>query len=184
MWACAVSIVGLALEVYGLAHYAAPMTGVLMAIVLLAMRRVRLWEWRGRPAGVFLSRTIPLACVLMLALRASAVPLNNNTGPAWPPTWYNSASSDKLPRNEFERRIDKFPGKSLVLVSYTSDGNPDTPREWVFNAADIDSAKIVWAWDMGDAKNQELIDYFKDRYVLKIVGTRIPPPKTVSGADR
>ncbi len=63
-----------------------------------------------------------------------------------------------------------------MLVSYKSDGNPDTPREWVYNAADIDSAKIVWAWDMGAAKNQELIDYFKDRQVWRIEATRIPSP--------
>lgn len=176
VWASAVSIAGLALEVYGLAHYAAPMTCVLMAILLLAMRRMRRWEWNGRPAGVFLSRAVPLTCLLMLVLRAAATPLHIDTGPAWPPTWYNSDSSDKLPRNEFERRIDKLPGKSLVLVSYKSDGNPDTPREWVYNAADIDSAKIVWAWDMGAAKNQELIDYFNDRRVLKIEGARVPSP--------
>ena len=176
VWTSAVSIAGLALETYGLAHYAAPMTCVLMAIVLLAMRHMRRWKWRGKPAGVFLSRAIPLACVLMLALRAAAPPLHIDTGPAWPPTWYNGNSSDKLPRNEFERRMDKFPGKSLVLVSYKSDGNPDTPREWVYNGADIDSARIVWAWDMGAAKNQELIDYFKDRQVWRIEATRIPSP--------
>jgi hypothetical protein len=179
VWASAVSIAGLALEVYGLAHYAAPMTCVLMAIVLLAMRRMRRWEWHGRPAGVFLSRAIPLTCVLMLALRTAAAPLHIDAGPAWPPTWYNGDSSDKLPRNEFERRIDKFPGKSLVIVNYKSDGNPDTPREWVYNAADVNSAKIVWAWDMGAAQNQELIDYFNDRQVWKIEAARIPSPQVV-----
>jgi hypothetical protein len=181
VWASAVSIAGLALEVYGLPHYAAPMTCVLMALVLLAMRRMRRWEWRGRPAGVFLSRAIPLTCLLMLVLRAAAAPLHIDTGPAWPPTWYNSHSSEKMPRNEFERRIDNFPGKSLVLVSYKSDGKPDIPHEWVYNAADIDSAKIVWAWDMGAAKNQELIDYFKDRQVWRIQATRISSPQAAQG---
>jgi hypothetical protein len=35
----------------------------------------------------------------------------------------------------------------------------------VYNPADIDTAKVVWAMDMGAARNQELIDYYKDRQV-------------------
>ena len=38
-------------------------------------------------------------------------------------------------------------------------------EEWVYNGADIDGSKVVWARDMGAAKNQELIDYYKDRRV-------------------
>ena len=38
-------------------------------------------------------------------------------------------------------------------------------EEWVYNDADIDGAKVVWARDMGTAKNQELLDYYKDRRV-------------------
>jgi len=37
--------------------------------------------------------------------------------------------------------------------------------EWVYNRADIDNAKIVWARDMGPTDNAELIRYFKDRSV-------------------
>ena len=35
-------------------------------------------------------------------------------------------------------------------------------EEWVYNEADIDSAKVVWARDMSPAENDELIHYFKD----------------------
>ena len=31
---------------------------------------------------------------------------------------------------------------------------------------DIDQSKVVWAWDMGEAPNLALINYFKDRQVL------------------
>jgi len=37
--------------------------------------------------------------------------------------------------------------------------------EWVYNEADIDTAKVVWARDMDKAQNHELVDYFKDRHV-------------------
>jgi hypothetical protein len=40
----------------------------------------------------------------------------------------------------------------------------------VWNAADIDGSKVVWARDMGEAANQELLDYFKDRRVWRLNG--------------
>ena len=35
----------------------------------------------------------------------------------------------------------------------------------VFNAADIDNSKVIWARDMSEAENLELIRYYKDRTV-------------------
>jgi len=47
----------------------------------------------------------------------------------------------------YSKRTDAFPGQDVVLVKYTPDFDPD--REWVYNGADIDGQKIVWARDMG-----------------------------------
>ncbi len=52
------------------------------------------------------------------------------------------------------------PWKSLVIVKYDADHNPN--REWVYNRADLPNAKVILARDMGD-KNQELLDYYRDR---------------------
>ena len=38
-------------------------------------------------------------------------------------------------------------------------------REWVYNEADIDQAKIVWAREMDDAQNRKLLEHFSDRTV-------------------
>jgi hypothetical protein len=54
-----------------------------------------------------------------------------------------------------------MPGKDVVLVKYAADFDLD--REWVFNGANIDEQKIVWARDMGAEKNQELLDYYPGR---------------------
>ena len=39
----------------------------------------------------------------------------------------------------------------------------DIHREWVRNAADIDGAPVVWAHDLGEARNAKLLEYFRDR---------------------
>jgi hypothetical protein len=48
-------------------------------------------------------------------------------------------------------------------------------RDWVYNEPDIDHAAIVWARDMGNTDNQELLNYFKDRRVWRINGDSSPP---------
>jgi hypothetical protein len=47
-------------------------------------------------------------------------------------------------------------------------------HEWVYNEADIDQAKVVWARDMGPSQNKELIDYFRDRHVWLVEADDTP----------
>ena len=54
-------------------------------------------------------------------------------------------------------------GRHVVIVRYRP--GQDLHYDWVFNRANIDDQKIVWARDMDAPHNQELIDYFKDRKV-------------------
>ena len=49
----------------------------------------------------------------------------------------------------------------MILVRYRPTHN--IFAEWVYNGADIDGAAVVWALDMGMEKNQELLDYYRDR---------------------
>ena len=36
-------------------------------------------------------------------------------------------------------------------------------EEWVHNLADIDGSRVVWARDLGPAKNEKLQRYYPDR---------------------
>jgi hypothetical protein len=60
-----------------------------------------------------------------------------------------------------------------VLVRYGS--NHDPLLEWVYNGADIDRQKVVWARDMGEAQNAELLRYFSGRRVWSLDADDLPP---------
>ena len=77
-------------------------------------------------------------------------------------TWY-STDFHNLDRARVLAQLRAEPGRHLAIVRYQPDH--EILEEWVYNEADIDGSKVVWARDMGAAKNQELIDYYKDRQV-------------------
>ncbi len=153
-------LAGLAMEVFFFVHYAAPLTCVLMMLELLAMRRLRRWHWRGQPSGCFVTRSLPVAISCLLLMRALATPLHLSIGPVWPPTGY-SAQMVKTDRERISAELESLAGNELVFVRFSA--NSKSAYEWVYNRADIDTAKIVWAHDMGVGKNLELIKYFKGR---------------------
>ena len=69
--AASIALVGIAVEVQFFPHYAAPMTILILALLLLAMRNLRLWQFGKRPVRPFHARAIPVA----LAVRFCCVPL-------------------------------------------------------------------------------------------------------------
>jgi hypothetical protein len=151
---------GLLVEVFFLPHYAAPMTSLILAIVLMSMRRVRAWHWKERPAGLFLARAIPVLCVFMVLLRAAAMPLHFPLTPDWPATWYNLAPVQTA-RARIVNELRAAAGQHLVFVRYRSPLRYE--YDWVYNDADIDRSKIVWARDMDPARNAELMQYYPRR---------------------
>ncbi len=76
-------------------------------------------------------------------------------------------------RIEVNHQLAAIPGKLLVFVRYW----PQHPfqEEWVYNGADIDSQRIVWARDLGDTENLKLEAYYKDRKVLLLEPDARPP---------
>ena len=77
---------------------------------------------------------------------------------------------DGLNHRNPERRImvahqlSAMPGKLLVFVRYSP--QHIFQDEWVWNDADIDAARIVWARDLGPSENEKLRTYYPDRTAL------------------
>ena len=56
------------------AHYAAPLTATIFALLVQAMRHLRRWKIKGRPVGIFLTRLVVLLVLARVAVlyRAAA----------------------------------------------------------------------------------------------------------------
>ncbi|MGA9055913.1 MAG: hypothetical protein WB763_05315 [Terriglobia bacterium] len=169
---CGATYVGLALPIYFVPHYAAPMTAAIYALVLQSMRYLRLWSWRGKAVGLGLVRAIPAICVLLFLLRAAAPQLHIPTPVEWSHTW-DSENFQNLDRARALAQLEGLAGDQLVIVRYNQYHNSD--NEWVYNMADIDKAKVVWARDMDDSENAELIRYFPHRRVWLAEPDLAPP---------
>jgi hypothetical protein len=152
-------------------HYAAPGTCVLYYFLLAAMQKVRRWRpWR-RPVGPALTRAVPILALLMFALRIVMPPasIDNHVQLA---TWYSPVVFNTY-RAKIVADLDKEEGLHLVIVQYAADHAPQ--NEWVYNKADIDHSKTVWARDLGEQQNAELIRYFHHRKVWYVQPDKLPP---------
>ncbi len=87
-------------------------------------------------------------------------------------TWFHSPRGFQE-RAEVLRNLEAKPGQQLVIVRYGDGHDPD--REWVYNAADIDRSKVVWAREMDPARNRQLLDYFRGRQAWLLEADAVPP---------
>jgi hypothetical protein len=159
-----VMIAGMSLALWVLyPHYHAPACCVIYACLILSMRRLRHGTVRGRPFGLFLTRMIPSICVVMVVVRMLVAPLGIDLINI-PLNWANSDLGN-FDRGRMLNDLRHRDTKSLVIVRYRNGHNPED--EWVYNAADIDTAKVIWARDM-EGGNQPLLDYFRDRQIYLV----------------
>jgi hypothetical protein len=163
--AAGVFVLGLAVQTWTAPHYFAPATCIVYMVLLQCMRHLRFWRPHGKPFGAALVRAVPLICCAMVVLRVTALLTHVQIEQSWP--------KGNQARAQIERRLEHSPGLHLVLVRYSASHHPY--NEWVYNAADIDHAKVVWARDMGERDNQELLNYYHDRHVWLLFPDQSPP---------
>lgn len=155
-------VAGLAVETWFIPHYAAPFTAGLYAILLQCMRHLRVWRpAAAHQSGLFLVTAIPVICLLLAGIRVYADPLHVRLSITPTFTWYGGTRPFGPTRKAVLKVLQTLPGGQLVIVRYSGEHN--VPDEWVYNAADVDKAKVVWARDMGCSHDRELIRYFRTR---------------------
>lgn len=155
---CGVMAAGFAIQTWTFPHYFSPATGALYILLLQGFRYLLHWRKHEGALGRILVRTVPVLAAAMILLRVTAAATHTPIEPDWP--------RGNLERAAVLNELQQLPGKQLVLVSYGN--HHDVDREWVWNEAAIDSAKVVWARDMGAKSNRELLRYFSDRHAWRI----------------
>jgi hypothetical protein len=148
-------LAGLSVETWVLPHYVAPATCLVVLFVVQSMRHLRLWTLRDAPVGRALVRAVPMILVAMIIFRLFAATLHLPVEPPWP--------RGNLHRARLQQRLERTRGLHAVVVRYGPQHVVDD--EYVYNRADIDAAKVVWARDMGEDGNQPLLHYFSNRQV-------------------
>jgi hypothetical protein len=150
------STVGFLLPIWGLPHYIAPLTCVLFLLLVQAIRHMRTMQPYGRPVGLVLS----WAVFFLLAWDIGSYALRHKCSPE---LW----TCNGVPgRASIAERLAHTPGKHLLMVRYGEHHDPH--MEWVYNGAEIDSAKILWARELDSVQNAKLLAYFKDRKIWLI----------------
>ncbi len=139
--------------IWSFPHYAAPLTCVIFLILVQAIRHLRTIRPGKRPLGLAFSWAI-------VFLLAADVGLSVSRRICDPLQW--TCQGDPS-RAIIAKNLSKTPGKHLVVVSYEPDHN--LHDEWVYNGAEIDTAKVLWARDIDPVQNARLFAYFKDRHI-------------------
>jgi hypothetical protein len=146
-------LAGVFAVIWSAPHYAAPVTCVIYALLAQSVRHLRTMRWKARPAGVALSR----ALVVLLVLSAGVNIARRSCDPLW---WTCTGDPSRV---AVIKQLLAMPGKHLIVVRYSDDHN--IHDEWVYNAADIDGSKIIWARELDREQNAKLFAYFKDRHI-------------------
>jgi len=155
---CATTVAGILPVVWFQPHYAAPMTAAVMAASLFGLRYVRTLRWRGRPFGLGLSRALVIFYLLPVYLGLAGIGVEYRV-PHPVPEWARA-------RQRIEAQLGAERGQHLVLVRYGEKHDP--VEEWVYNRAEIDNAKVIWAREIPGADLRPLLDYFQGRQVWQI----------------
>jgi hypothetical protein len=147
--------IGAALEARLFPHYVAPAAALVYVLVGFTLRAARN-SWPGT-----LNERVYLTGALMIAFVAISL-----FGLLTPENRYLFGPIDyhvRAKHASIAERLEHEPGDHLVLVRYGS--QHELYEELVYNRADIDHSRIIWARSLGPDKDQKLIQHYPGRHV-------------------
>ena len=140
-------------------HYLAPATAALIAILVECCRHLQAARIRILP---LLPATMILVLTLRVAAQQAGLPYTQKLNFQ---TWCCRVEGDQnKPRITAE--LAKTPGNHLVFVKPKTD--PANLYQWIYNSADLSSARNVWARDLGDSENAQLAASMSGRTVWMV----------------
>ena len=152
------------LTTFHMPTYEAPFVAPAFVLVAVGMRSLATWRRRagtGRATVVNLS----LGCGLLFLVYTLLAVFHFHVDGESPFNW--SSYENRLEaRAVAQRFLEQQPGKQLAIVRYGPDH--DVLYEWVWNLAQIDQQKVIWARELKPAWNVQLLRHYPDRRVWLI----------------
>jgi len=162
-----VTLLGLLPETWVLPHYFAPATAAFYVLLVQGLRHMAQWRFRRRLIGPACVRAVFSIAVVIILFRIGAAAAHFPIEFPWP--------RGNLLRSRVLRQLESTPGRHLVIVQYGPHHNLDS--EWVYNSADLENARVIWARDMGK-RNAELTFAYPGRQ-LWVVHADDPHPEAI-----
>jgi hypothetical protein len=142
-------------------HYLAGVVCLFILVSVIGLQRIN-------GLNPLAARVIYLVCVAQFVLEFG---LHASAGDRW-----SLALRNPERRVAVNQQLAQSPGKQLVFVRYWP--QHIFQDEWIYNAADIDRARVVWARDLGAAEDETLLRYYPDRTVWLLEPDARPPRLT------
>ena len=156
-------------------HYVAAVTCLFVLVSVAGLERLSKLGIRGWPAGRDAARLLFFLCAARFLFWYGAHALGDDRGLIQYETWDAINHDDPEGRIAINDQLAQVPGKQLVFVRYY---RQHSFQEWVYNAAEIDRARVVWARDLGSAENEKLREYYRDRTAWLLEPDFKPPRLT------
>ena len=151
-------------------HYIAVATAAIVAILVECIRHLRAMRWG-------LAGALPYALAGVLALRIGAQNLHlPYTQTVNYQSWCCRVEGN-LNKARVSNDLITRPTNQLVFVRTKTDWQ--NFFQWIYNDADIDASHIVWARDLGEARNAELVEYYKGSREVWMLDPNIEPAQVV-----
>ena len=149
-------------------YHLAPVVPLLFALTAEGARRIYVAASRAsRRRGLALAAALPAALAAAGAMKLSAdelrLPLSY---------WERAAEPHRYERASIVEWLREREKKQLVIVRYAEGHPPD--QEWVYNGADIEGGRIVWARQVDAESDARLVRHFADREAWLLEADRRP----------
>jgi hypothetical protein len=148
-------------------HYIAACTCLFVLMSVAGLEWLGRLTIGGRPSGAEAARLIFFMCVAHFFFWYGLHVFDTGgIAQAVRPyeTWDGINHGNPERRIAVKQQLEQAPGDLLVFVRYAP--QHIFQEEWVWNAADIDSARVVWACDLGPDENAKLLAYYPNRTAL------------------
>ena len=159
-------------------HYSASLTCCFFLLIVEGFRQFTIW---GKKVEKGFNKSMA-SFLFIIIVFASFI-----YSQVLPPEFYTPPTEDSIAKSEItldktiklaipervtflkpviEKYVEQLPNKYIAIVSY--DKTYSTLFEIVYNEADIENSKLIWAYDLGAEKNKALLNYYSDRKILMI----------------